>query len=443
MSGLLGSITGTIGRLFGNLLPSWGDPAPVPPETAEPPEPEEEPEPESDGESDYETADEGDVSSESESESESDNESEAERRKIIFRRIEDPAPKRLVETRRISDQGLCVDYLANIPETYPYREDPLAMFEDVEDQISDVYRRELARLGGVKTKIVLIAHMYRFVQGGRFAHRIDQDIAFPSEILDIIRQDRINQTVSRQYNEILDKIDEMKQNQHSGWIYEYGKKIFLEISAYQPLRGSSHFALPKIWAKPQLGIINPKNTDNRCFEECLKAHLASEEARRQGTRARNLHDVSRLRRFDNILNFSGINFPATLRDIDLFEENNPSFSVNVFYPAPTKNDREQLTRKLDPLRLSEYNYQREHLVDLILFTEGEEDLRDRRNINEVPPGLNTHYCLINGESGWSRIMSNWNKHKGRKIFLSSLLDCPIHKIGFASRAHKAQLPWSK
>ncbi|GES94140.1 hypothetical protein GLOIN_2v1765053 [Rhizophagus clarus] len=290
MSGLLGSITGTIGRLFGNLLPSWGDPAPVPPETAEPPEPEKEPEPESDGESDYETADEGDVSSESESESESDNESEAEEEKIIFRRIEDPAPKRLVETRRIFDQGLCVDYLANIPETYPYREDPLAMFEDVEDQISDVYRRKLARLGGVKTKIVLIAHMYRFIQGGRFAHRIDQDIAFPSEILDIIRQDRINQTVSRQYNEILDKIDEMKQNQHSGWIYEYGKKIFLEISAYQPLRGSSHFALPKIWAKPQLGIINPKNTDNRCFEECLKAHLASEEARRQGTRARNLHD---------------------------------------------------------------------------------------------------------------------------------------------------------
>ena len=56
MSGLLGSITGTIGRLFRNLLPSWGDPVPVPPETTEPPEPEEEPEVESDGESDYETA---------------------------------------------------------------------------------------------------------------------------------------------------------------------------------------------------------------------------------------------------------------------------------------------------------------------------------------------------------------------------------------------------
>ncbi|GES92046.1 hypothetical protein GLOIN_2v1471985 [Rhizophagus clarus] len=59
MSRLLGSITGTIRRLFGNLLPSWGGPAPVPlklPEPSEPPVPEEEPEADSEGNSDYETA---------------------------------------------------------------------------------------------------------------------------------------------------------------------------------------------------------------------------------------------------------------------------------------------------------------------------------------------------------------------------------------------------
>jgi hypothetical protein len=115
MSGLLGSITGAIGRLFGNF---WGDPTPPElPKPSEPPVPEEEPE--SDGESDYSTADEGDMTSEEDSES--DNESEPEEDdKIIFRRIEDPAPKRLVETRRISDQGLCVDHLTIIPETYSY-----------------------------------------------------------------------------------------------------------------------------------------------------------------------------------------------------------------------------------------------------------------------------------------------------------------------------------
>ncbi|CAG8840718.1 23884_t:CDS:2, partial [Racocetra persica] len=40
----------------------------------------------------------------------------------------------------------------------------------------------------------------------------------------------------------------------------------------------------------------------------------------------------------------------------------------------------------------------------------EEDLRDRRNINKIPPELNTHYCLINSENRWNRIMRNWNKH---------------------------------
>src|SRR5260363_306733 len=102
MSEILGSITGALGQLFKNLLPSWGDPTPPKlPKPSDPPVPEEELESEEEGESDYKTADEGDKSN-----SESDNESKPEEKnKIIFQRIEDLAPKRLVETRRISDQG--------------------------------------------------------------------------------------------------------------------------------------------------------------------------------------------------------------------------------------------------------------------------------------------------------------------------------------------------
>ncbi|CAG8783686.1 17792_t:CDS:2, partial [Racocetra persica] len=122
------------------------------PESSELPEPEEGSE---EGKSDYETADKGDTS---DSESESDNKSESEEKKPIFQRIEDPAPKRLIETRRIFDQ---------------------AMFENIEDQISNIYKRELAQLGDIKIKIVLIAHIYQIAQGGHFGHRIDQDIAFP------------------------------------------------------------------------------------------------------------------------------------------------------------------------------------------------------------------------------------------------------------------------
>ncbi|CAG8851728.1 13985_t:CDS:1, partial [Racocetra persica] len=54
MSGILSTITGVLGRLFGNLLPSWEDPTPPElPKPSELPEPEEGSE---EGKSDYETA---------------------------------------------------------------------------------------------------------------------------------------------------------------------------------------------------------------------------------------------------------------------------------------------------------------------------------------------------------------------------------------------------
>lgn len=58
MSRILGSITGILGSLFGNFIPSWEDLTPQPPElpeTFEPPEPENSEE----EKSDYETTDEG------------------------------------------------------------------------------------------------------------------------------------------------------------------------------------------------------------------------------------------------------------------------------------------------------------------------------------------------------------------------------------------------
>ncbi|UZO08243.1 uncharacterized protein OCT59_028501 [Rhizophagus irregularis] len=79
---------------------------------------------------------------------------------MIFRLIDDPAPKRLIEASRVGNNSLCRDYVANIPENYPFRRDPLLMFEDNEKPISEIYSTELARLGGIKTKIVHIAHPY-------------------------------------------------------------------------------------------------------------------------------------------------------------------------------------------------------------------------------------------------------------------------------------------
>jgi len=87
-----------------------------------------------------------------------------------------------------------------------------------------------------------------------------------------------------------------------------------------------------------------------------------------------------------------------LHDIDKFEENNPFYSINVFYLVPARNDKEQITKKLDSLYILEYNYQREYLVNLILFTKREKDLKNYYNINKILLKLNIHYCFINGKS---------------------------------------------
>ncbi|CAB4411782.1 unnamed protein product [Rhizophagus irregularis] len=395
MSSLLGSIFGTLRNLFGNFLPSWGS-SNLLSDNITPPLHDNMPD------NDYQGSEGSETSSEYDTADEEEDETNQEDSIMQFRLIEDPAPKRLIEVSRAGSNGLYRDYVANIPEKYPFRRDPLLMFEDNEEAISKIYKVELHRLGGIKTKIVHIAHM---INNPDEDGKKKEDIAFPN------------------------RIKEIEQNAHSGWIYDYGKKVYLEISAYQPLRGSSHFDLPNSWNKPQLGIINPKNNDHNCFLYCICIYLRIKLARLQNITTPNLNDVNRSKRFMNMINFTGINAPASLRDIDRFEENNPSFAVNVFKPILSENGEELKTHKLDPLRISEYNYQKEHLIDLILFTQGEEGLTDRRNINDMnPEGFNTHYCLINGEAGWHRIMRNWNKHHDHKYFCRYCLRAPFSRL---------------
>ena len=85
-------------------------------------------------------------------------------------------------------------------------------------------------------------------------------------------------------------------------------------------------------------------------------------------------------------NCDGITFPVHLKQIDRFEKQNPTISVNVF-------DYEK--KKLTILRKTE-NYKRENIVDLLLISKGEVQ----------------HYCVIKNLS--RLISSQYNKHQGGK-----------------------------
>ncbi|CAG8508956.1 8372_t:CDS:2 [Cetraspora pellucida] len=309
---------------------------------------------------------------------------------IHFEKIKDPYINRIAEARKFNEGEVC-DYYAFILKGYYAEGEPLAFFESIEEKIADIYKKELALKGGLKVRIVLYAYMKKIKL--ETPEPLYKTFPFKHETIEIIREDRINATIEKGYNEIIDQIED-EALQESGWSFVRAEEVFLEISAFRPLQGSSYLPLPEALDKPQLGIINPQNRDdNECFKWCISAYHTREEAIKANRKPPHLNEIWRLRRNANIANFEGIKFLATLHDIDKFEESNPNYAINIFKLFYREAFR-KIKVDIDPLHISERNYQVEHMIDLLYLIEGEESLNDRKNQNDIPEGLKTHYKHI-------------------------------------------------
>ncbi|CAJ0626785.1 3504_t:CDS:1 [Entrophospora sp. SA101] len=340
---------------------------------------------------------------------------------IHFEKIKDPYINRIAEARKFNEGEVC-DYYAFVPKGYYAEGEPLAFFESIEEKIADIYKKELVLKGGLKVRIVLIAYMKKITPSSQ--EPIYKTFPFKHETIEIIREDRINATIEKGYNENIDQIED-EALQESGWSFVRAEEVFLEISAFRPLRGSSWLSLPEDLDKPQLGLINPQNfKDNECFRDCVNIYHAREDALKAGQKPTHLERVSKIRRYGNIANFEGINFPATLHDVDKFEENNPNYAINIFRPVYKEVFR-KIKVDIDPLHISERNYQVEHMLDLLYLTEGEENLNDRKNTNDIPEGLKMHYVFI---TDFTRLMRKWNNHHGKKYFCRKCLRFPYSRL---------------
>jgi len=144
--------------------------------------------------------------------------------------------------------------------------------------------------------------------------------AFSSCIETILEYTNINEI----YNVMVEKIKENLASfnaKGSNWIFKSIVKMEINISKYQPLKGSSYIDLPKI-IKDKKAIINPKNNDNKCFMWAILAALYP---------AKNHSDrISNYKEHINKVSWEGVEFPATTRSIDAFEKANSNISVTVF-----------------------------------------------------------------------------------------------------------------
>ena len=148
----------------------------------------------------------------------------------------------------------------------------------------------------------------------------------------------------------------------SNWRYQRVKSLDINPAEYRSLNGSSYIKLP-IYPKEESSI-NIKKKDNQCFKQCI--------ARALNPLKSHPDRISDLRGKTSQLNFTGIEFPVKLRDIDRFDKQNEGIAVDVFGLKGTK---------FYPLRISEKKNREQEgklIIDLLMIKEEG----------------NQHYCLI-------------------------------------------------
>ena len=171
----------------------------------------------------------------------------------------------------------------------------------------------------------------------------------------------------------------------SGWSVKSVDAHYLNIVKYEPMKGSSYIQLPTEFRNSAKGLINLKNDDNECFRWCHIRHFNPQAK-----------DPQRIKKLDKAyiekLDYCEIQFPVTIKQINKIEKKN-DIRINVFGYEE---------RQPYPVYISKEMY-KDHM-ELLLITKDEKK----------------HYVLI---KDFDKFMYNQTKHKERKHFCMSCLQC--------------------
>ncbi|KAL5506271.1 hypothetical protein EMCRGX_G007882 [Ephydatia muelleri] len=141
----------------------------------------------------------------------------------------------------------------------------------------------------------------------------------------------------------------------SGWVFEGGKRSDVTVLTFNPFRGESYIKTPDY--VPARSVINVQNKDEQCFKWAVLSALYPV--------ADHPERVTKYTPYENKLNWTGVKFPASLKDVAKFEVNNPDISICV-YRYEGKNPRPVFISKR--MNKAEPTYRE---VDLLLIVEDE------------------------------------------------------------------------
>ena len=252
-------------------------------------------------------------------------------------------------------------------------------FTRKEQQIRNILTREVVDRRAIRVVFSIVAEFSKYVTGKENSvvkQTTVENLSIP--LLSIYAGWEIDSAIEDARRGLRDCIEEFVR-EGSGWIFDRIIRLEMSIVGFNPLAGSGWIELPEKLKRKQ-AIINIKNTDNRCFLYSVLAHIYPEE-----------HNPSRCSHYidkTDRLNMDGIRFPVELRQIPLFERMN-RISINVLGYSEEDDD-------IFPLYCTSLTSAVHEVNLLLLSNEG-----------------GHHYCLIRGDAGLSRLVSNRSKHKHR------------------------------
>ena len=150
--------------------------------------------------------------------------------------------------------------------------------------------------------------------------KIYKEPYFNGEQMTVINKDDILEKIDTIIETILLRIARWI-SEGSGWVIEEVLSHYLNIVSYLPLKGSLYIKLPEELRNSRKGLINLTNEDDQCFRWCHIRHLYPHEVHPERITEEDRENVKNL-------DYTGVTFPVTLKDIGKIEKQN-STNVNV------------------------------------------------------------------------------------------------------------------
>ena len=188
--------------------------------------------------------------------------------------------------------------------------DPDTFFSRVRKLLIELLEKEL-RTGAVRSQATT---RIRFRKDGEMV-----ELAFNSRMLNVYNLSDMNEIVNAM-------ISHMKQQIENPALLDskfvFDEVLHMDINFHQLnlTRGSSYLPLPD-WLARKKAIINPKNSDQECFKWAVIAAMRWEEI------GKNPEQITKLKRFENNFDYTGVGFPVSFRTIKRFESQN---QISIF-----------------------------------------------------------------------------------------------------------------